>query len=300
MKTKRSGRFIFFLCAVLMLLCMPSARCVLRASAETADASGAGDKDKEKDKEKDKDKDKDEDKDKDKAKDKSKAESRKKTKNGWVTKNSKTYYYKKGEKQTGWCRIKKKYYYFDARGVLQKNKIVGDKKTGYYYVDADGIRVTDDVIRRAVTFVLDHSQTNQSPEQRLRSCYNALCRYSYQRFYSHNPRVQDIRSYALYMFANKRGNCYRYGAALAYAARVLGFDSRVSAGGVTAYSYTSLSPHGWCEVKIGGVWKICDCSMQRAHTRNNLFLVEMRNYPFRIRRDKIFTMQVKNGGVSWI
>ncbi len=227
------------------------------------------------------------------------AEVKKPLKNGWYKKNSKIYYHKKGRKVTGWCKISKKYYYFDKKGVLQKNKIVGSKKKGYYYVDASGIRVTDSAIKCAVNFVMKNSSSKQSPRQRLRSCYDALCRYSYQRIYSDHPAATTIRSYALYMFNNKRGNCYRYGSALAYIARVLGFDCRVSAGGVTAHAYSSLSPHGWCEVKIDGQWKLCDCSMQMAHRSNNLFLVSWSSYPFRIRRDKIFTMQVKKGKVSW-
>ena len=218
---------------------------------------------------------------------------------GWIKAESGTYSYKNRKKQTGWCKIKQKYYYFDKKGILQKNKIVGNKKSGYYYVDVSGIRVTDQATQYAVKFVLKHSDSGQSSKERLKSCYEALCHYSYQRFYSHDASADKVKSYALYMFKNKRGNCYRYASALAYIARVLGFDSRVAVGGVTAYANNDLSPHGWCEVKVDGKWKICDCSMQRAHKNNNLFLVEMKNYPFRIRCDTIFTMKIKKGKISW-
>lgn len=203
------------------------------------------------------------------------------------------------ESRVGWCKIGKAYYYFNKKGVMQKNKIVGDKKKGYYYVDASGVRVTDRVTRTAVAFVRKHSNSGQSKKQRLKSCYNALCKYPYKRFYGDHPGAKEMPSYASYMFKNKKGNCYRYTAAMAYIARVLGFDSRVSIGGVSSRRNGSLNPHGWCEVKIGGKWKICDCSMRRVNKNKTLFLLEWKKYPYRIRRDKKITMQVKKGKVSW-
>lgn len=269
MKSKRLPKPKIFLFAAVFFFAVLSVPCKAQDSRKTADTSVSEDHVEEK------------------------------PENGWYKTGTKTYYYKKGRKLTGWRRIDKKYYYFDKKGVLQQNKIVGSKKTGYYYVDVDGIRVTDSAVKCAVNFVMKYSSSKQSPEQRLRSCFNALCGYSYQRIYSDQPRAQAIRSYALYMFNNKKGNCYRYGSALAYIARVLGFESRVCVGGVTAFAGRSLSPHGWCEVKTGGRWKVCDCSMQRAHWDKSLFLVEWGKYPFRIRRDKTFTMYVKKGKVSW-
>ena len=267
---KRAQMRNIFLCAVILFLCASSVVRPARASEKAADPAASEVDAKEKEK----------------------------PKNGWKKTKSKTFYYKNGRKQTGWCKIDKKYYYFDENGVLQKNKIVGTKKTGYYYVDTTGVRVTDKAIKCAVSFVMNNSSSGSSSKQRLRSCYNALCKYPYQRIYSDKPGASAIESYALYMFNNKKGNCYRYASALAYIARGLGYDSRVSVGGVTAYAYRSLSPHGWCEVKIDGSWKVCDCSMQRGR-KTNLFLVEWKSYPFRIRRDKTYSMKVQKGEVSW-
>lgn len=218
---------------------------------------------------------------------------------GESKKKSEIYFSMLGKKKTGWCKIKNKYYYFNEKGVLQKNKIVGNKKSGYYYVDLDGIRVTDKNIQYAVKFVMKNSSSKDSSKKRLKSCYKALCKYRYRRFYSEKPSAKKIKLYAGYMFKNKRGNCYRYASAFAYIARVLGYDSCVSVGGVTAYANSGLSPHGWCEVKINGKWTICDCSMQRAHKKNNLFLCTKKKYPFKIRCSNTYTMYVKKGKVSW-
>lgn len=221
------------------------------------------------------------------------------TSNGWKKVGNNKYYYKKGVKAKGWTKIKGKYYYFSKKGVLQTNRIVGSNSKGYYYVDKTGVRVTTSQIKAAVAFVVKNSSSKQTNEQRFKACFKALCNYPYQRIYGDSPSANKISSYASYMFNNKMGNCYRYASALAYIARVLGYDSRVAVGGVTARTYGSLSPHGWCEVKIGSVWKMCDCSMQRAHTNKNLFLVKRSAYPFRLSCKKVYTMQSKNGKISW-
>ena len=86
----------------------------------------------------------------------------------------------------------------------------------------------------------------------------------------------------------------------AYIARVLGYDARVACGAVTARGpYAALSPHGWCEVKYGNAWKMLDCSMQRAHTNKNLCLVTRKQYPFRLRCDRVYTMKSSYGTIKW-
>ena len=273
-----------FLLAAVMALCVASVPCGAQEAVKAADGSET----------------KETAESTTKVSKKKKAKKKKKKKKGWYQKNYKTFYYKKGRKVTGWRKIDEKLYYFGPKGVLQKNKIVPNSDNKYFYVDSDGVLVVNGAIQYAVNFVMENSDPMQTPLQRLRSCYDALCRNPYQRFYSDQPGADQIESYALYMFRNGKGNCYRYGSALAYIARVLGFESRVSAGGVTAYTYTNLSPHGWCEVKVDGVWKLCDCSMQRAHQNNNLFLVEWNSYPFRIRCDHTYTMQSAQGAISWV
>lgn len=220
-------------------------------------------------------------------------------KTGWQKVKNKTYYYsKKGIKVTGWKKIKGKYYYFDKKGELQKNKIVGSKKKGYYYVDKTGVRVTTKEIKLAVAFAVKNSSAKQSPQERLKSCFWTLCNhYPYQRIMGDVPSAGKVPSYAAYMFQNKRGNCYRYGSAMAYIARVLGYESRVVAGGVSSSTY--FSPHGWCEVKMDGKWKMYDCSIQAAYPQKRLYQIERKAYPFRLRIDHVYAMKSKNGKISW-
>ena len=219
---------------------------------------------------------------------------------GWYTLNKHRYYAENGKRSTGWKRISKKYYYFNSDHTLAKNKIVGSVSKGYYYVDCSGIRVTDKEIRRAVDFVVKNSSTKVSQRERLRQCFRALCKYSYMHRETDLPKTSQLPLYADYMFNQHRGNCYYYAAALAYISRVLGYDSRLAAGGVTAWGPGhALSSHGWCEVHVDSGWKLMDCSMQNAHTNVNLFFIAREKYPYRLRCDKTYALTVKDGKVSW-
>lgn len=189
--------------------------------------------------------------------------------------------------------------------VYQNNKpvtntIVGSKAKGYYYVDKTGRKVNTREIRQAVDFVMRNSKAGDSRAKRLKACYRALQAYPYFGMTNRAPKAKNLFSYARYMFSRHRGDCYYYASTMAYIARVLGYDSRVAVGGVTARGPAApLSLHGWCEVKYGKSWRMLDCSMQRAHHDRNLCLVTRKKYPFRLRCDKVYTMTVKNAKVKW-
>lgn len=180
------------------------------------------------------------------------------------------------------------------------NKIVGSKAKGYYYVDKTGRKVNTREIRQAVDFVMRNSKAGDSRAKRLKACYRALQTYPYFGMTNRAPKAKNLSSYARYMFSHHRGDCYYYASTMAYIARVLGYDSRVAVGGVTAQGPAApLSLHGWCEVKYGKSWRMLDCSMQRAHLDRNLCLVTRKKYPFRLRCDKVYTMTVKKAKVKW-
>ena len=180
------------------------------------------------------------------------------------------------------------------------NKIVGSKAKGYYCVDKTGRKVNTREIRQAVDFVMRNSKAGDSRAKRLKACYRALQTYPYFGMTNRAPKAKNLSSYARYMFSRHRGDCYYYASTMAYIARVLGYDSRVAVGGVTARGPAApLSLHGWCEVKYGKSWRMLDCSMQRAHLDRNLCLVTRKKYPFRLRCDKVYTMTVKKAKVKW-
>ena len=197
-----------------------------------------------------------------------------------------------------WITIREGKVYQNNKPVT--NKIVGSKAKGYYYVDKTGRKVNTREIRQAVDFVMRNSKAGDSRAKRLKACYRALQAYPYFGMTNRAPKAKNLFSYARYMFSRHRGDCYYYASTMAYIARVLGYDSRVAVGGVTARGPAApLSLHGWCEVKYGKSWRMLDCSMQRAHLDRNLCLVTRKKYPFRLRCDKVYTMTVKNAKVKW-
>ena len=201
-----------------------------------------------------------------------------------------------GAKPTGW-REEDGYYRYYKKRKLQKNKIVGSKKGGWFYVGPDGNCVIDETVQMAVDFVIKNSRAKDKRKNRLRSCYDALQKFPYAHMSQKAPAAKEIPGCAAYMLANGQGNCYRYAAASCYVARVLGYDVKMCAGGVkTVRRAGGLLPHGWCRVKTKNGWGYMDISIQR-RKEEDMFLIK--TYPWSIRQDTAFRMQVKNGEVIW-
>lgn len=192
----------------------------------------------------------------------------------------------------------KAYVYYLKSGKIQKNTIVGNKNEGYYYVDNEGVRSTEKEIKQAVSFVRKHTKSDWSKSKKLETCYNYFWKhYTYERFYD-KPSAKKMSKYANYMFSKKRGNCFRYGAAFAYIARVIGCDSRVATGKISS-THGGMTPHGWAEIKKDGKWYICDANMQRNFPTVNSYLRTEKTYAYRHECSKRYKMTVKNGKVSW-
>jgi hypothetical protein len=225
-----------------------------------------------------------------------------KLRNGWETKNKKKYYYADGKLITGWYKISGKTYYFTKsgsnKGAMYTNRIVGTSKENAYYVDESGVKVTSDEIQNAVNFVNAYTKSGWSRSKKLKTCFDTLWKnYSYQRFYE-TPTASSFSGYATYMFKNRKGNCYRYAAAFACIAKVLGYETRVAVGQISSV-YGGMTPHGWTEVKIDGTWYMCDANMQRNHPKISSYMKTESSYPYRHSCSKRYKLTIKNGKVSW-
>ena len=221
---------------------------------------------------------------------------------GWYKKGKKKYYYADGRMVTGWKKIKGKTYYFSKektnKGVLQTGTIAGSKKDGYFYVDTQGVKVTAEAIKLAVQFVNKHTKSTWSKEKKLSACFNYLWKnYPYQRSYG-TPTAKTMSEYAEDMLKNKQGNCFKYAASFACIAKVLGYEARVAVG-ETSSLYGGMTPHGWAEIKVGNQWYICDANMQRSYPNINAYLRTEGNYPYSHNCFTRYTLNLKNGKVSW-
>lgn len=220
---------------------------------------------------------------------------------GWYKKDGTKYYYLSGKLVTGWKKISGKTYYFSKskknKGKLIRNTIIDDGKKAYY-VDSYGVRVTAKEVNLAVKFVQAHTEEDWSKAEKLKACYKYLWKnYPYQRFYE-TPSPAKMPGYANYMFSSKQGNCYRYAAALAYIAKVIGYKSGVGVGTISAIG-GGMTPHGWTEIKVGDAWYVFDANMQRNYPHISSFMQTHTSYRYRHTRSDVYKLEIKNGKVTW-
>lgn len=185
----------------------------------------------------------------------------------------------------------KTYYYF-SDGSCVKDRIYNGK-----YYDSTGVYTDNAAINAAVKFVNTYSSSGDSASVRLQACYKALMKKcSYQTTYG-IPTGKDMDSLAYSMLTTYSGNCYKYAAAFAYIARVLGYDSAVEAGQVWGHNgFYNL--HGWTKVKVGGSWYMCDAMMQD-RWGDDCYKETVGSYPYAIKHGPVYYLTVSDGVVSW-
>ncbi len=190
----------------------------------------------------------------------------------------------------GWWYIKNGKVDFTYNGLASN-------KNGWWYI-AGGQVLFSEELTQAAKFVGAYSTSTASSATRLKECFTYLWKnYSYLRSYE-TPTASVLSSYAIDMFTNKQGNCYRYAAAFACIAKVLGYDARVDIGEISAIG-GGMTPHGFAEVKVNGTWYICDPNMQKNYPNINSYMVTESQYAY---RHTIFSQNeliISGGKVSW-
>ncbi len=191
------------------------------------------------------------------------------------------------------------YYYYTKSGnsyTCAKNKIVGSS-----YYGPDGARVDDAAIEAAVEFVNTYTDSSDSAYNRLSDCYYILVDYF---GYKNNPDVttmpdgRHIPGYCTQMLDEWSGNCYRFAAAFAYMARVLGYDAGFITGQISA-SGGGTTTHGLTEIYYNGTTYWCDAMMQNKYPSTNSFFVTSSTYPYGYTRNYRIRMYVSDGKVTW-
>lgn len=177
----------------------------------------------------------------------------------------------------GWLQIGDGIYFFHADGTM-----AADTSVDGFYLGADGRLAVPAIVpsplEQEVNAVIASVTTPEmTQEQKLLACANyVIDACSYKRDAA-VPSGNWPETYALEMLTSKRGNCYRYASAIAYLAKGLGYEAKAVAGQVRSVK-GGLTPHGWAEVCIDGVWYIYDGSMQDAN-RKGFFHVTHEAYP---------------------
>ena len=175
---------------------------------------------------------------------------------GKITVNGQTYNFDKGLFRSGYQKINGKRYYYNSKGMVVKNTIVGSKREGWYYADKNGVCCESEEMRLAAEYMMTYCK-GDTLDQKMKSGFLYMAKnFPYHRTYDHPKKASDLPALAIDLFKNKKGNCFRYAAAFACTARIAGYRSRVVIGD------TLGSPHGWVEVLVNGKWLICDPDAQ--------------------------------------
>lgn len=218
--------------------------------------------------------------------------------NGTISVNGNNCYFVDGKLRSGYQTIGDKKYYYNENGVIQKNAIVGSDKEGWYYADANGVCCESEEIVYAVSFVKQYGKGTTSAQQ-LRSCYNALVTYRYERVLGLPKSGDDFRNMAIKMFRDKAGNCFCYAAAFSCVAKVLGYDTKVVSGKIAAAG-GGLTAHGWSQVNYNGSWLICDPDMQKESKYYNYYMCTFAQYPVKpLVTETTYNLTITDGVAVW-
>jgi len=218
---------------------------------------------------------------------------------GWFSKNGRTYYYEDGSRLKGWQEIDGKTYRFTANGVLMTNRITRTKSGQYVYLDQSGAQSEDSVIQLAVNFVVKHTQTSWSSRRKLNACYNYLVWNMTYRHVSLPYKISNFPVMARSLFSLMTGDCHSSAIALTYIARVLGYDCRVVYGKVSSRGKVARSVHGWSEICVDGEYLMYDVTMQRAHRDATLHAIPREDYPYALKAIAVYDLTAEKGKVKW-
>ncbi len=177
-----------------------------------------------------------------------------------------TYYFdKNGKQRTGWQKIGKNYYYFKI-GNGKNGYMLKEKKVNKIYLKKSGkAKVTKSNKKRLKTLVYatklveKATKPDMKKKVKLKKCYDYILKnYKYKGSLRFHYSKRWEEEYAYFMYTNKHGSCYNYGATFAFAANACGYKKcyAVSSGG-----------HGWAEVD----GRVTDVSWENQDKRNHYF-----------------------------
>lgn len=191
-----------------------------------------------------------------------------------------------GTPKSGWQLIGGKYFYAQpGTGVMHKGWLqLGNT---WYYLNDNGVMVTGlQTIRGYRYYFLGsgawvgntgNAELNDyintiivSRGTNLRTLFNYVASYPYRNG-SKNPTGNWSVPFALEMYRNGGGNCYRYAALFCELAKAVGYDARVVAGSVPSYS-AGWAPHGWVEIRMNGTTYVCDPDLQHEIPSRNWYM----------------------------
>lgn len=192
--------------------------------------------------------------------------SKKPKKQGWVTfRNGKKRYYKNGKRLIGFQKIGKRYFYFNSKGTMLRNKtvkwgtdnftyyidshgrVIGKKKGSTYY-NANGSQMSQAQIAnlRSKQIAAQITNSSMSKPEKLRACFNWVIKnyyYTWRRFDQGGENWPAVNANDHFLYG--RGDCIADASAFAYLAKAIGYKNVY----VCADAQRSdNNAHAWAEI----------------------------------------------------
>ncbi len=175
-----------------------------------------------------------------------------KNKTGWFSYNGHRFYLdpkKNGAAATGVRKIQNKYYCFNEKGRLVKDRRAYQVGENYYAIDAKGrAKKLSETEKQAVLQVRTFSGS------RLRNAFEWAAKLPYQ---SIDTEGKTPQAFASHGFTYKRGDCNVQACTFYYMAKVLGYDAHFVKG-VVPQANGKKGKHAWVEIDYKGMTYVFD------------------------------------------
>lgn len=214
---------------------------------------------------------------------------------GTQTVGGTSYKFFSGKLAKGYIRESSKLYYYKG-GRLVTGTIVGSASEGYYYADNSGICYESDDMRLTAEFMMRYC-SGSTLQEKMKSGYLYIAhKYAYARRMDPPSSGSDMPPYAVDMFTNHSGDCYRYAVCFAYMAKIAGYRVRVGIGETGG----SHAAHGWTEVYVNGKWLYCDAQAEIPKWEvPDYSRYMMENHAWAVITDWHTELTLSNGKVNW-
>ena len=207
-----------------------------------------------------------------------------------VTEDGKTFLYINGEKQKDGVvgNDQSGFYYADSEGVIDLGLCDGVEVNGIKWnvIEGKASRAeteSDETLHLALQAVAKWTNTSMSRDEKLRACFEGL-KNDYLEGVRHDPPYTEIDWPVLYandIFVYGKGDCFSYGAAFAYIGKAIGCTE--------CYACNS-GGHGWAEIE----GKVYDPEWGRHFFDHTYFGIDYYNNPTSV------NYTVIKGGAAWM
>ncbi len=216
---------------------------------------------------------------------------------GEISYNGTTYKFDNGNLRQGFVTINNHLYYYNKDGIIEKNKVVGSDKEGYYYADENGICCQSEEMRLAAEYLMTYA-TGNTTDERLKTGFSYMARnYPYLRSFDHPKKASDMPKQAIDFFTDKAGNCFKYATAFACTAKASGYRARVVVG--TTPGYGTWTPHGWTEVYVNGKWLVCDANFQMMYPTPEYYYYMSQSARVPVKASARYEIEIIDGVAVW-